>query len=292
MKKLTTIFSILLTLAIGTSCTNWLDIRPESEIVLDEYWQNESQVTQVLSACYRSMTESSVIRRMIVWGEVRSDNMIASQSAESNLLRIINVDINPTNSYADWGPMYTVINYCNNFMHYAPSVVAKDENFTLPELRSLQAEVRTIRALAYFYLVRAYKEVPLITEPSIDDTQDYLISKSSEREILDYIIADLDTASHYARQSFEGLYAKSRITESMVHALLADIYMWDQQYENAIAECDLVMANPSLELVDAADVISDVFFGGQSSESIFELSFDDDEISNYAVRDFYGIFRL
>ena len=271
-----------------TGCTNWLDIRPESETVLEEFWQNESQVSQVLAACYRSMTESSVIRRMIVWGEVRSDNMIAGDDTKSNLARIMDVDINPSNSYADWGPFYSVINYCNVFMHYAADVVDRDENFTLPELRSLQAEVRTIRAMAYFYLVRAFKEVPLIISPSIDDTQDYRLPKSTEREVLDYIIADLDTASRYARQAYDGEFPKSRITKSAVHALLTDIYMWDEQYENAIAEADLVLADQTLELVDAEDVISDVFYRGQSSESIFELAFDDDEIENTAVRELYG----
>lgn len=290
MKKQITILSVILAIFIGTSCTNWLDIRPESQIVLDDYWQNESHVTQVLASCYRSMTESSVIRRMIVWGEVRSDNVIEGSNTESNIARILDVDINASNSYANWGPMYTVINYCNNFMHFASPVVDKDENFTQAELRSYQSEVRTIRALAYFYLVRAFKEVPLITDPSIDDTQDYHIGKSTERELLDYIIAELDTASHYARDSYEGDFPKSRITETAVHALLADVYMWDQQYKKAIEQCDLVMANSSLSLVDAKDVISDVFYGGQSSESIFELAFDDEEISNWGVRFLYGYY--
>ncbi len=290
MKKQIKILIVILSIFVGTSCTNWLDIRPESQIVLEDFWQNESHVTQVLASCYRSMTESSVIRRMIVWGEVRSDNLIEGDDTESNIGRILNVDINASNSYADWGPMYTVINYCNNFMYFSPQVVDKDVNFTEPELRSYQAEVRTIRALAYFYLVRTFKEVPLITTPSIDDTQDYHFEKSTEREILDYIIAELNIASKYVRDEYEGDFPKSRISKSAVHALLADVYMWDQQYEKAIEQCDLVMDNNSLELVDAEDVLTDVFYTGQSTESIFELAFDDDEISNSGVRDLYGHF--
>lgn len=30
------------------ACSEWLDLRPESEIVLDDYWQTESQATAVL----------------------------------------------------------------------------------------------------------------------------------------------------------------------------------------------------------------------------------------------------
>ena len=57
----------LLLVVIFTSlvgCNEWLNLKPESEIILDEYWQNESDVDFVLSACYRGLTEESVIYRM------------------------------------------------------------------------------------------------------------------------------------------------------------------------------------------------------------------------------------
>jgi hypothetical protein len=289
MKIKYAISALLVMILMISSCTDWLDIRPESEVVLEDYWQNETQVTQVMAACYRSLTEASNIRRMIVWGELRSDNLVRGNGTDNDLRKILDVDINASNPMCNWGSMYQTINYCNNFLHFAPGVTEKDKNFTTGKLRSLEAEVLTLRALTYFYLVRAFREVPLITEPSIDDTQEYNIPKSSERDILDFIINDLRNAQNYARQSYTKTdYPKSRITKNAVRALLADVYLWDGQYELCIAECDKILTDEDLELVKAENMYRKVFYEGSSNESIFELAFDDDELRNDAVRSLYG----
>jgi hypothetical protein len=291
MKQIFSTLIITFFLLIVSGCTKWLDLRPESEIVLEDFWQNESQVNQVLAACYRSLTEPDVIRRMMVWGELRSDNVTYGRNISEELNKILNADITAANSYCRWGTFYTIINYCNNFLYYAPGVVKLDPNFTESKLHSLEAEVLTIRALAYFYLVRAFKEVPWVDEPSIDDTQNYNIPKSSEDFILDKLVKDLLLALQYGRDSYDIVqYDKGRITRNAIRALLADIYLWQNNYEKCIEMCDQIINNTKqpLTLVKGGDVIKKVFYYGNSSESIFELQFDDDIMFNTAVKEFYG----
>ncbi len=289
MKGNSSIAILTAVLLILTGCSDWLDIRPESEVVLEDFWKSETQAKQVLSACYRSLSEADNVRRMIVWGELRSDDLIQGGNTDDNLVKILDVDINASNPYCSWAPMYRTINYCNNFLHFAPGAADLDENFTQPKLLAYEAEVLTLRALVYFYLVRAFREVPLITDPSVDDTQEYKVSKSSEREILDTIIADLRKAETYARVSYQQTdYPKSRITQSAVRALLADVLLWDQQYAACVDACERVLANGDLELVDAENMYREVFYEGSSGESIFELAYDDEEMHNDAVRNFYG----
>ncbi len=277
---------------MASGCTDWLDVRPESEIVLEDYWQNESQVNQALAACYRSLTENDCMSRMLVWGELRSDNVTFGNDIPTDMYKMLNVDISPSNSFAHWGIFYTVINYCNSFLHYAPGVVDKDQNFTESKLRSLEAEVLTIRALAYFYLVRAFRDVPWVEEPSIDDTQEYNIPKSSEDIILEKLIADLTTALTYARDKFDSdEYNKGRITRNAVRALLADIYLWTEDYSNTVEMCNQIINDntQNLELVPGEKVLDEVFYTGNSSESIFELQFaNDDKHFNHTISDYYG----
>jgi len=288
MKKLTIFLSLTLLLGIS-GCTNWLDLRPESEVVLEDFWQTESQATAVLSSCYRGLQQDACVERMIVWGEVRSDNLVEGNSLWLDLEKILTVNITPTNNYANWGSFYTTINYCNTFLHFAPDVVKKDQNFTESKLHNEEAEALTIRALCYFYLVRAYKEVPLILEPSISDTQDYNIPKSSEREILDQIIKDLTTAMQYAKIDYgKGAYNKGRVTLNTVYALLSDVYLWDQQYSNCVDMCNKILSDPKLELVEGEKLLNSVFFHGNSVESIFELEYNKDVQYNNTVNTFYG----
>lgn len=288
MKKITIYLSAILTFALS-GCADWLDIRPENEVVLEDYWKTESQATAVLSSCYRGLILNECVERMLVWGEVRSDNVQTGNSKYDELTKVLNTQITPTNPYANWASFYQVINYCNTFLHFAPDVVKSDPNFTETKLHTMEAEALTIRALCYFYLVRTFKEVPLILEPSINDTQDYSVAKSTEREILDQIIADLLIAQKTARADYGvGAYNKGRVTVNAVNALLADVYLWDQQYAKCVENCDKIINNQSFQLVDGDKLTNLVFFAGNSKESIFELQFDKDVQWNNTANNFLG----
>lgn len=288
MKKITIYLSAILMLSLS-GCTDWLDIRPENEIVLEDFWKTESQATSVLASCYRGLIINDCIERMEVWGEVRSDNVVEGNSPNLDLLKVMNTQITPTNPYANWASFYQVINYCNTFLHFAPNVVKSDPNFTETKLHTMEAEALTIRALCYFYLVRTFKEVPLILDPSLSDTQDYIAAKSTEREILDQIISDLLIAQKTARADYGvGAYNKGRVTVNAVNALLADVYLWDQQYDKCVETCDRILGNPALQLVDGDKLINTVFFSGNSKESIFELQFDKDISYSFLINSFYG----
>ena len=280
---------MLLTIGLE-SCNDWLVLKPQSELILDDYWQSEAQAQAVLTACYRGLATDDVMNRMLIWGELRSDNVTLGGSTPSNdIINILNVNITPTNAFSQWTSLYKVINNCNTFLYYAPGVLNKDPNFTQGKLHSMESEALAIRALCYFYLVRTYKEVPWIETPSIDDTQNYNVPKSTERVVLDHIIADLLTAQKYARIDYGSVAQnKGLITINMVNSLLADVYLWDQQYANCVDECNKVLSDKKLTLATADLMYYNVFYQGNSTESIFELQFDDNVQVNNAVRNYYG----
>ncbi len=292
MKK---IFSTILLgiglLTVNTGCTDWLDIRPESETVLEDFWQNESHATQMLSTCYRSVITDDVMSRLMMWGEIRSDNVVAGDvgSDDYDMTQIFNVEITPSNGWTSWAPLYTTINYCNTFLHYAPMVVERDPNFTEAKLNQMSAEVLAIRSLMYFYLARTFIDCPYVTEASIDDTQDYMADQSPQDSIVSFIKEDLATALTYAREKFDVAdYNKGRVTKNMIRALLADIALWEEDYAKCVSYCDDILSDETLELVEGEDVLTDVFYRGNSTESIFELQFDNDVQFNNMVSSYYG----
>lgn len=293
MNRIFSILTITVILISISGCTEWLDIRPESEVVLEDYWQNESQVNQVLAACYRSMTEYNFMDRMLIWGELRSDNVTFGNNISTDMYKMLNVDITPDNPLCHWGSFYTVINICNNFLHYAPKVVDIDPNFTGSKLHAMEAEVLAIRALTYYYLVRTFDQVPWIDQPSIDDAQNYNIPKSPGDSILNLLVEDLSRALLYARDRYETTaYNKGRITRNAVRALLADIYLWQEEYQKCVETCDQILTSgdQDLKLVEGENVLVEVFYEGNSSESIFELQFDDDNMFNWVLAHFYGLY--
>jgi hypothetical protein len=291
--KITYLANIIL-LIVLSGCSKWLDLKPESEMILDDFWQSGSQAESVVAGCYKSLTSDDCMSRMILWGEGRSDNVGYFDTDDEELKRMVRFDLSAGNKYCKFAPFYGVINYCNTFLYYAPSVPGVDPNFTQEELHSLEAEVLTIRSIAYFYLVRAFKNVPWIGKPSTSDQQNFYVPQSPERDVIDSIINNLRTALVYAPTTYGSDDAdKGRVTKNAVRALLADVYLWDMQYENCMQMCNQIIADKTLKLTAAQTTLYNVFYKGNSTESIFELQFGeskDNKQYNNIVSKYYGTY--
>ncbi|MBQ7162702.1 MAG: RagB/SusD family nutrient uptake outer membrane protein [Bacteroidales bacterium] len=304
--------ALVLTVGMG-SCTDWLLVYPEGETLLEDYWKTGADIEKVVAACYRSMQESDWIVNSVVWGELRSDNLTAAETASEDLKSLVDVNILTTNSYTNWAPFYVTINYANTVLHYAPGVMEEDKNLTLSQMNAYRAEALAIRAFSYFYLVRAFRDVPFVTHPTIDDSEGFNLAKTPGHLILDTLIMNLKEAKLYARTSFGASKAhnKGRFTQQSIRALLADIYLWQasgigtdslpeakarEYWEACVKECQEfqdyeaklpVTAQSYLAEIDY--VLQDVFNRGNSPESVFELQYSYDAgLKNSSVTSLYG----
>lgn len=303
-----------------TSCNDFLSIEPLNDIVLENYWTEEADVYSVLNSCYAQLESPDCINRMIVWGEVRSDNMTNGAGTSYTLQQVLKENILETNDYTKWQCFYQVINRCNTVIHYAPEVNAIDPNFTDSELRATIAEAKTLRALSYFYLIRAFRDVPYITEPSIDDSQVYQIAATPFNAVLDSLITDIESISEDAVRSYgeKSVENTCRITRWSCYALLADLNLWKGNYSKCIEYCDKVIdhkieqykidyeENPTTITTElygkyplisestansnfAGNTYNEIFGEGNSFESIFELNFVNNQtVTNSSVSSFYG----
>ena len=303
-----------------SSCDDFLSIEPQNDIVLENYWTEEADVNSVLNSCYAQLESSDCINRMVVWGDLRSDNMTNGSGTGYALQQILKENILETNSYTNWSSFYKVINYCNTVLYYAPHVNEIDPNFTDSELRATIAEATTLRALCYFYLIRTFRDVPYVTDPSNDDSQDYQIPATPFDEVLDNLIADVESVKDDAVRSYgeESVENTCRITRWACYALLADLYLWKGEWQKCMDYCDLVIdqkireyeeeyeKNPTTMTVElygkyplisestsnsnyAGNTYTEIFGTGNSFESIFELNFvNNQSVTNSTVSSFYG----
>ncbi len=309
------------TQTVVSGCSDFLSIEPQNEIVLERYWTEEKDVNSVLNSCYAHLETADCINRMVVWGELRSDNMTNGSGTNYALQQIMKENILETNNFTNWQCFYQVINDCNTVLYYAPGVNAIDPNFTDSELRATMAEATALRSLCYFYLIRTFRDVPYVTKPSNDDSQDFRIEATPFNDVLDYLIADMESIKDDAVRSYgeESVENTSRITRWSCYALLADLYLWKGDWQKCIDYCDLVInekirqyeeayeKNPTtltMELYGKYPLISEsagsnnnyagntyteIFGDGNSFESIFELNFlNNQTVKNSTVASFYG----
>ncbi|MBQ0142218.1 MAG: RagB/SusD family nutrient uptake outer membrane protein [Prevotellaceae bacterium] len=320
LSKLIFVVCVIVQCFALTSCSDFLTITPQNEIVLENFWTEEDDVNSVVTSCYAQLANSDCISRMIVWGELRSDNMTNGASTNIAIRDILKENILETNTYTTWECFYQCINRCNTVIYYAPEVQKKDPNFTPSELEATIAEATILRSLCYFYLLRTFRDVPYITEPSIDDTKDFVVAATPFETLLNTIINDVESVKDKAVRSYgeNSIENTCRITRWAAYALLADMYLWKGDYNQVINYCDLVInekirqyeemrekdpTGMTVELygqfplisespsgsINAGNTYNELFGTGNSFESIFELSFERDKSgSNSSVSNMYG----
>ena len=134
---------------LTASCDDFLTIYPTDKVVLENYWKEKNDVEAMVSNCYRSMSQLDFLEKFIVWGEIRSDNVIGGTKINDNTnLRDINeANLNSTNGYCSWASYYNVINNCNIVLKYAPEVMALDPDYTEGDYNVHKGEMLAIRAL-------------------------------------------------------------------------------------------------------------------------------------------------
>ena len=229
-----------------SSCSDFLVIEPQNEIIFEKFWNEKADVEAIIAGCYSGMQEEAVIKRMMVWGEFRSDNIGPGENVTSdgNLERVLKENIDAKNTYTDWKDFYSVINRCNTVIKYAPDVAAKDAAYLESELQAHIAEMVTLRSLCYFYLIRAFRDVPFSREAFIDDSQKMDLPATKFDAVLDSLINDLESVKGKAVKRYpetKELYQTGRITQDAIHALLCELYLWKKDYDKCIYYADLVI---------------------------------------------------
>jgi hypothetical protein len=269
--------------ALSSCSSNWLELKPESNIVRQDFWQTKEQVNSAVIGCYCSLLDPALAERLLLAGELRADMLYPNLGIKSDYYRIWSGDITETNTFCDWASYYKTINNCNTVIAYAKEAQKVDATFSVSQLHALEAEAYALRGLLYYYLVRTYREVPLMLEAVTSDNVSLFIKKSSESEIIDQISADLDTAALYALPTYgDNASDKGRITKYAVYALQADFALWQNKYQDCINACDQIISSQKFGLVTGSHWLDSLFIVGNStSESIFELQFSSSKPNPY-----------
>ncbi|MBE8721108.1 RagB/SusD family nutrient uptake outer membrane protein [Sphingobacterium pedocola] len=265
-------YLLLLSSFTYMSCDKFLEVDVPDNLVHDEYWQNREQVLASRNGMYSALHNN--LNLFHVWGDIRSSLYTPGPgtSFSGDYRQFMVHDIYPTNGLVRWASVYTGITWINSFIKNAPSALEKDQTFKESELSTMMGEAHALRALNYFYLVRAFKEVPIIEDPYESDTQKFNTAAHTEVEVLDFIESDLEKALATVNADFENVNDRyGRITKNTVLAIWADVKLWRNEYQACLDLTSQLSAYRS-RLLEPLDWFS-IFSPGNSSESIFEYQY-------------------
>jgi hypothetical protein len=281
--KIKTILVIFILFVSASSCDSYLDLRPQDGIVRDEFWKTKEDIQAAVIGIYSSMLNSPpgvgdlpLTQYLFMHGELRGGMVAEGINITDEQRDIMNTNVLSSNTLTEWAAFYKTINYCNTVIDLAPGVREEDPTLTQVQLNHFLSEALAIRAYLYFTLARTYKDVPLKLKATLSDQDNFQIPVSPQSEVFAQVVKDLKLAEGYAVEDYGDVASnKGRITVYTINAILADVYLWQEDYQSALVATNKVIDSGQFKLVEASAStwFNTVFARGNSTESIFELQY-------------------
>lgn len=266
---------------ICSSCQDWLEVFPKNEQLTVDFWQTKEEVESVLSSGYMYLRRTAPI--LYDWSELRGASIHVYVSNEGKR-KLQNFQMTSADNLSDWTLFYKVINMANSVLDYAPEVYEVDESYHEAVMGSHLTEAYFLRGLAYFFLVRNFRDVPLVLRSYVDDSAPFEIAKSDEKEVIEQIKTDVRTAlelgtakEFFVDEDYWPGVSKGRATKWALYALMVDVCLWSEDYNTAIEYADLLINATAIRrpvFMRNQSQWFEMFFPGNSNESIFEIQWD------------------
>lgn len=131
---------------------------------------------------------------------------------------------------------YDAINVANSIIDLLPQV--EDPSITPEILNDFLGQARMTRALMYHYLASYHGDVPLILEPTVDVGEKLNVPVTPEADVWAQVIEDLQFAENNITETGQG-----RFSSQAASALLARVYLYLEDWSNALAEAEKVLGS-------------------------------------------------
>ncbi|MEO7768964.1 MAG: RagB/SusD family nutrient uptake outer membrane protein, partial [Ferruginibacter sp.] len=161
MKNKLTIAIALLGMVLLSSCKkDFLEQKAPNAVSVDQNFQTENNVALAVYGTYQALRSSNCIGEGAqLWTDDRADdvNTTDNQSNNGEPFQFTAFAVSPSNTYlySHWVALYTPISRANLVLSVIDSVKFADANTKT----QYKAEMKFIRALMYFNLVREFGEV-------------------------------------------------------------------------------------------------------------------------------------
>jgi hypothetical protein len=230
----------------GTACKDsFFDQAPQDAITVDNYYATADQVKASTNILYG--------KAWFLWNNKAAYcTEVASGNGRSYAADVVN--FNTISATADntevinaWNGMYTIIAQANALINTLPVKVFPSVPVTV--LNNALGEARFMRALAYFYLVRLFGNIPIV-ENSLDFAVNYKVNTNPVTDIYKFIIRDLEFAEKNCTSMVRGAptAAQGHVSSGSASAMLAKVYLYMQDYANARLYAEKVINSGEFKL--------------------------------------------
>ncbi|MFC5412771.1 RagB/SusD family nutrient uptake outer membrane protein [Larkinella bovis] len=245
MKRRWNKLSLTVLLVWLVSSCQFLDENPQDFLAPANFYKTEADAVAAVNAVYSHLSTGSYYGGHF-WrmGDLASDLLDDGAVSRTETLELNTYTVASTNDILSefWQRLYVAINQANAAIGRVPGTTM-DAN----RKARLVAEVRFLRALFYFDLVKAFGDIPLITEETTS-LNDLAVARRPATEIYKQIIQDLQEAEKALPVSYAAA-DMGRVTKGAAQALLAKVYLFTKDYAAAAQKAQEVVQSGTYSLV-------------------------------------------
>ena len=248
------IFKLLLglTLSLTTiSCEKtFLDEKSESNLTPETAFNNAKDFQASVNNLYRLVRLELYSRNDFQpWDYAyRTDIGIPANAAVANL----NADYNAVSGFSNghWDPYFKIIAEANTIISRIPN-----SKLSETDKKAFEAQGKFFRAFSYRCLAYLFGGVPLITQETTALKEDFV--RATRKEVYTQVIDDMK----FAAANLKDITAAKdgEVSKLVAQHYLAEVYLADGQFQNAVTAADVVINSPSIKLMTQR-------FGSRSAE--------------------------
>lgn len=294
------LYILLPVVFLFSACEKLLDKEPTDKLSIEDLFSDIPGSKTALAGAYKGLMSSEHYgTKMMIYPDLMAGNIKFSKTTNTRLDDIYQLSSIPdessmNDSYRD---LYSQLNNVNNIIHYVPSASGSEADRT-----KLIAEAKCIRALLHFDLLRVFSRTNLTDAGNqgmgiaLNLKPQLYADPSPVRATLagsyDAIVKDLLEAIAVFDDANAGVLTSGNkqnyFTKSSAKALLAKVYLYQQNWDAAYNTADELIKNGGYTLVTNANYVASWSVKTPSSESIFELPFEQ-IVSGTTLSSYYSI---
>ncbi|MDT7827637.1 RagB/SusD family nutrient uptake outer membrane protein [Pricia sp. S334] len=269
-------------LLIGTvGCSDFLDEEDPSNLQPESFYTTATHAQAAIAAVYadaRFVGDGAGIfssNWQLLMAPTGTTTTETAQNSDLNNLYSLSYDDNNLHVRNWWGGIYEVIANANLVLENVPGIDMEEA-----EKNRILGEAKFLRAWAYFYAVRLWGDVPLITQPQSATSEDFFPERAPQQEVYAQILTDLTEAENAGLPWTD---ESGRVSEAAVKTLLAKVYLTmagnplneTARYADAAAKAKEVIDNAgTIRLFETYGQLHDESFNNMG-EHIFSLQYND-----------------
>ena len=284
MKKHTVILLIIPLLL--SSCENWL-LEPSPGLTeLKDFYTVGQTAIQNVNAAYVPLAWEYNYTYFPEWfiGDVVSDDALKGGQSIGDMADVYDMEnfkTNTNNGYLldFYRAQWQGIARCNLPLQEIPKMET-DSVMDVRMQNRLIGELKFLRAMYYFRLVRVFGGVPKV-ETIIESSKDWQQERASAKDIYNLIISDLEDANlKLWKKSEYPLEDLGRATKGAAQAMLLKVNLYTQNFSAAKSWGDSIINSGEYSLLtNYADNFT--LEGENGPESVFEIQYMEDPMSDY-----------